>query len=187
MRWKLPRLYANEKEPNPLAVIKLFTPWSNWTWYILEYDPESDGEDLCYGLIVGQDTELGYLMLSEMCDVRGPRGLQIERDLWFRPTPVRELAEYKENWGSGALNGQWQLKVADRASGEYTGTFVNWCIDATGPTALSGQPLVLSSVEGPAVSFQPTSYSGIGAALIPNLATSLAVRIQHIGAARTAA
>ena len=26
-------------------------------------------------------------------------GLHIERDLWFQPTPVRELPEYRERWG----------------------------------------------------------------------------------------
>jgi hypothetical protein len=39
--------------------------------------------------------------LSELKSVTGPMGLHIERDLWFRPTPVRELPEYKERWGDG--------------------------------------------------------------------------------------
>ena len=41
-----------------------------------------------------------------------------------------------------------------------------WCVDATGPTAFSGQPS--------AVSYQPTYYPQFGASLIPNLAWRLA-------------
>jgi hypothetical protein len=93
----LPGLYGNEGQPNPMAIIKLFTPWSNWTWFLLEHD----GEDLCFGLVVGLETELGYISLKELEEIRGPAGLRIERDVWFRPTPVRDLPEYKACWGNG--------------------------------------------------------------------------------------
>ena len=29
---QVPPLYANENNPDPIAVIKLFTPWSSWSW-----------------------------------------------------------------------------------------------------------------------------------------------------------
>ena len=31
----VPPLYANENNPDPIAVIKLFTPWSSWSWCVL--------------------------------------------------------------------------------------------------------------------------------------------------------
>ena len=34
-----PRLYATEKERDPLARVKFFTPDSSWTWY-LGYRPD---------------------------------------------------------------------------------------------------------------------------------------------------
>jgi hypothetical protein len=99
----LPPLYHNENHPNPLAVIKLFTPDSSWRWFLMEYD----GDDLLFGLVAGLETELGYVSLRELQRVTGPMGLHIERDLWFRPTPVRELPEYKERWGnSGPYPGE---------------------------------------------------------------------------------
>lgn len=94
---RLPPLYHTENHPNPLAIIKLFTPWSNWSWYLME----SDGQDLLFCLVVGLETELGYASLEELQSVTGPLGLRIERDLWFQPTPVRDLPAYKERWGEG--------------------------------------------------------------------------------------
>ena len=82
----VPPLYSTEKAGDPLAVVKLFTPDSSWTWYVVEYD----GQDTCFGLVQGFETELGYFSLSEIKDVTGPLGLRIERDLWFRPTPVTQ-------------------------------------------------------------------------------------------------
>ena len=96
---RVPKLYASEKAKEvPLAVIKLFNPDGAWTYYILEWD----GQDTIFGLVAGMgyDTELGYASLEEIRQTRsaGLR-LQMERDLWFKPTPVTELDEYKEKWG----------------------------------------------------------------------------------------
>lgn len=81
----LPRLYATEKEQDPTVRVKFFTPDSNWTWYVTEYDPE---QGLCFGFVIGLDTELGYFSLEELESVHGPRGLPIERDLYFTPCPL---------------------------------------------------------------------------------------------------
>jgi hypothetical protein len=81
----------------PYAVVKLFTPDSSWTWYVLEYYGKDD--DIAFGLVRGFETELGDFSLAEMREVKGPWGLHIERDLWFRPTLVTELPEYKAEWG----------------------------------------------------------------------------------------
>jgi hypothetical protein len=42
---------------NPTAMVKLFTPDSNFTFYVTEYD----GKDTCFGLVEGFETELGYV------------------------------------------------------------------------------------------------------------------------------
>ena len=97
MRKKIPPLYGVDSSENPTAIIKLFTPDSNFTHYVLEYD----GNDTCFVLTEGFETELGYLSLSEMRQARGGLGLRLERDLWFRPTPIRDLAAYEDKWGAG--------------------------------------------------------------------------------------
>jgi len=93
---QIPPLYHTEHHPNPLSIIKLFTPDSSWRWFLME----SDGDGLLFGLVAGLETEFGYVSLEELKSVTGPMGLHIERDLWFQPTPVRELPEYQERWGS---------------------------------------------------------------------------------------
>jgi hypothetical protein len=89
-RDKLPPLYANEEFGlMALAIVKFFTPDSNWVWYASEFD----GEDTFFGLVAGFDVELGYFLLSELQIVRGPLGLQIERDLHFKPATLKDLSE----------------------------------------------------------------------------------------------
>ena len=83
----IPRLYATEKVKDPLVQVKLFTPDSSWTWLVTEYDPD---ERRCFGLVIGQETELGYFSLPELEEVRGPAGLPIERDLHFKPKPLSQ-------------------------------------------------------------------------------------------------
>lgn len=71
-----------------VAVVKFFTPDSNWTWYGIEYDPENR---IMFGLVEGFATEFGDFSLAELESVKGPLGLKIERDKFFQPTKVSEL------------------------------------------------------------------------------------------------
>ena len=84
----LPPLYSQEEQgENALAVVKFFTPRTSWTWYASEYDP---AERLFFGVVVGQEREFGYFSLDEMEAIEGPAGLRIERDLYWRPRPLKE-------------------------------------------------------------------------------------------------
>lgn len=56
---------------------------------------EDDGDEM-FGLVHGQEWELGYWYLSELAKQRGPMGLPIERDLYWKP---RALAIIKEEAG----------------------------------------------------------------------------------------
>lgn len=87
LRDTIPTLYATESDPDPTVWVKLFTPDSSWTWFITEYD----GTDLCFGLVIGLEIELGYFSLAEMASVRGGLGLPVERDLWFTPRPLSRV------------------------------------------------------------------------------------------------
>ena len=81
----IPLLYATQRQDDPVALLKWFTPDSSWTWYLTEYDPS---DRLCFGLVIGHERELGYFSLDELRSLRGPLGLPIERDLHFQPTPL---------------------------------------------------------------------------------------------------
>ncbi len=82
----LPPLYSNEElGDSALAHLKLFTPWSNWTWYASELNPS---ERLCFGVVVGLEREFGYFPIDELAQLRGPGGLRVERDLHWSPKPL---------------------------------------------------------------------------------------------------
>ena len=89
----IPDLYATEGETNPLCYVKLFTPDSNWTWYIIELSKE-DG-NTCYGYVQGLESELGYFTLSELESVHGALGLSVERDLQFEPARFASIKRHK--------------------------------------------------------------------------------------------
>lgn len=91
---KIPKLYDTEYEPteDKVAAVKFFHPVSGWAWYVIEYD----GNDLCFGLVHGHETEFGYFSLAELSKVTDPLGLRIERDIFFRPTRVKELAVFNQ-------------------------------------------------------------------------------------------
>lgn len=87
---KLPKLYTQEEKGlDAIAIVKFFTPDSNWTWYATEFD----GEDLFFGLVEGFEKEIGYFRLSELQSVKGALGLPIERDIYFKPKTLRELMD----------------------------------------------------------------------------------------------
>lgn len=86
----LPKLGAtNEQGAGAIVQVKFFAPWSQWTWYAVEFD----GEDVFYGYVIGLYNEFGSFRLSELESVRGPLGLGVERDLYFKPTPLKELVK----------------------------------------------------------------------------------------------
>jgi hypothetical protein len=96
-RQKLPTLYSQEEKGlEAQAVVKFFTPDSNWTWYATEFD----GQDLFFGLVVGFETELGYFSLSELEAAKGPLGLPIERDSHFEPKSLEGLMEIHRRGGT---------------------------------------------------------------------------------------
>src|SRR4051794_29497038 len=83
----LPKLYATEKDSDPIARVKFFTPDSSWSWFLTEFDPN---DRLCFGLVHGHEREFGYFSLDELESVTGPLGLPIERDLFWQPKPVSQ-------------------------------------------------------------------------------------------------
>ncbi len=86
---KLPGLYETDsiKAGEKVAIVKFFTPASNWTWYAVEYGPE---EKLFYGFVCGFEKEFGYFSLEELESLGGA----IERDRGFTPTKLNQLEDF---------------------------------------------------------------------------------------------
>ena len=84
-----------------LARAKLFSPYSNWTWYITEIDRDT-GQ--CFGLVEGLETELGYFDLTELAETTVLGGVPaVERDLYWQPIT---LGEIKNGSRDGSLHGE---------------------------------------------------------------------------------
>ena len=95
----IPALAANENVEDYDAVLapaKLFSPFSNWTWYVTEWDAETG---LCFGLVEGFESELGYFDLTELAEATVFGGLSagqagvpaVERDLYWEPKTLGEI------------------------------------------------------------------------------------------------
>lgn len=100
---RIPRLGSQDGRPpeEVRVVVKYFAPWTSWTWYATEaevarpagagvesvplsdYDPARGDDLVFYGLVVGQERELGYWTMRDLMSIRGPGGLQVERDRYF--------------------------------------------------------------------------------------------------------
>ena len=97
IRKKLPQLYAQDgKGGKAVVYCKMFTPDSQFTWWILEGSPIiDDGVEVdfqFFALVEGHCRELGYVNLSQLQSVKGPMGLPIERDLYWQPKTLEEIA-----------------------------------------------------------------------------------------------
>ena len=78
-----------------LAPAKLFSPYSNWTWYITEMDPQT-GQ--CFGLVDGFERELGYFDLTELAETTVFGGVPaVERDLYWEPQTLGEIKSGSRN------------------------------------------------------------------------------------------
>jgi hypothetical protein len=78
--------YSKGASLDQMVVAKFFHPCSDWTWYLMNVDP--DDPAYAWGIVQGFETEQGSFSIEEMEEVGG-----MERDLWFNPIPARELWE----------------------------------------------------------------------------------------------
>jgi DUF2958 family protein len=102
---KLPALYSQENEKDPLVICKFFDPTGSWTWYAYEGSPvdengyfDTDNEKvdfLFFGLVIGFMPEFGYFSLNELIKAKqglsGIQALPIERDAFFKPCRLSEI------------------------------------------------------------------------------------------------
>ena len=105
IRKQLPKLYSTEKGliGDKVAYARYFFPMGAYTAYLLEYDPKNR---IGFGAVtMGYGWELGNMSLDEMEEVK-IHGLGIERDLYFSPKKLHEIAELEE-----IVRGQYTKEV----------------------------------------------------------------------------
>ena len=108
----IPALGATENTADydeVLALAKLFSPYSNWTWYITEMDRET-GQ--CFGLVEGFEKEIGYFDLTELAETTVLGGVPaVERDLYWQPVTLGEI----KNW---SRDGSRRIEETGETGGE---------------------------------------------------------------------
>ncbi len=83
---QLPDLYETESQENPIFQMKIFTPYANFTWFLIEISKQDF--DTCFGYVQGLESELGYFSLKELESIRGSLGLPVEVDNNFEATSL---------------------------------------------------------------------------------------------------
>lgn len=115
-RIRLDALNAGTREPDPVPVVRFFSPLGAATWLATEID--EDGilfglADLGFGC-----PELGSFSAAELESVRLPLGLGIERDLLFEARhPLSVYSAAARSAGSIVLGERRLLAAAQRLSG----------------------------------------------------------------------
>jgi len=99
-----------------LAHAKLFSPYSNWTWYVTEMDPATG---TCFGLVDGLEREIGYFDLTELAETTVFGGVPaVERDLYWE---LRTLGEIKDGSRGDSPQGEQEKEgytMTDDTGGE---------------------------------------------------------------------
>ncbi|EKD87200.1 MAG: hypothetical protein ACD_37C00013G0002 [uncultured bacterium] len=77
---------------DPIVVAKFFNPTGAGTWYATEYDPKTK---IFFGFVSifgDENDEWGYFSLEELESYKGPLGLGIERDLYFKEKHIHSVS-----------------------------------------------------------------------------------------------
>ena len=156
IRKQLPKLYSTEKEliGDRIAYARYFFPMGAYTAYLLEYDPKSR---IGFGAVtMGYGWELGNMSLDEMEGVK-VRGLGIERDLYFSPKKLHEIAELEE-----IVRGQYTKEevVAEEIKEELvTKTEINDKVKETVAVASENDTQIMENTvpNGETIPLQPSS------------------------------
>lgn len=90
-----PKLYETEdiEFEDKIVTAKFFALGTGINWYVVEAERREDGDVLFFGYVENEPfSEWGYFSLNELKEVKTPYGIPaIERDLYFRPKPFKEI------------------------------------------------------------------------------------------------
>jgi len=100
---QLPTTAQASQAKDPTVWVKFFYPDFSWTWLACGYDP---ADDICWGLVDGDEIELGPFSLSELKARHGKLGCSLERDYYFAPRPLSQLMrELKQQYPTRTIWG----------------------------------------------------------------------------------
>ena len=68
---------------DPIVVAKYFNPAGAGTWYVTEYEPDTNIFFGYVSIFGDHNDEWGYFSLNELEAFKGPLGIGIERDFYW--------------------------------------------------------------------------------------------------------
>ena len=71
------------------VIAKLFDPCSQWTFFLLNQNPENP--DYIWAIVRGVELEIGSVSLKELEEIKNVLGLPLERDKYFSEAPAVEV------------------------------------------------------------------------------------------------
>ena len=80
--------YDEGTDMEQMVVAKYFDPMGNWKWFLMNMHKD---EDYCWGIVEGNEVEMGSFSMRELEGIKRPFGLGIERDLHFKPTRAKDV------------------------------------------------------------------------------------------------
>jgi hypothetical protein len=95
---KLPEAYSTEDKGLEDTIMHMHFFIGDSDWYVAEYHPR-DRVFFGYAILGGdlQNSDWGYMSLDEMLEIKaGPLGIQIDRDMKFKPRPATDVDKIKE-------------------------------------------------------------------------------------------
>ena len=80
--------YDKGSDMEQMVVAKYFDAMGDWKWFLMNMDKD---EDYCWGIVEGNEVEMGSFSMRELEGIKRPFGLGIERDLHFKPMRAKDV------------------------------------------------------------------------------------------------
>ena len=90
LRGRLPPLYSQEAEPEPMVYAQFHLPGTTRAWSVIEGQPE-DKDFLFFGFLAGPNV-FGHFRLYELERIRGLFDSRVERDQTFTEGRLTDVA-----------------------------------------------------------------------------------------------
>jgi len=81
---------GDQDVPDPIIAAHFFDPCGSADWYVTAYYPE-DNVIFGWAEIVPGMGEWGYTSVAELQSIKGPLGIGIERDLYWKERKASEV------------------------------------------------------------------------------------------------
>ena len=80
--------YDKGSDMEQMVVAKYFDPMGSWKWFLMNMHKD---DDYCWGIVKGNEVEMGSFSMKELESIQLPLGMKIERDRYFEPMEAKDV------------------------------------------------------------------------------------------------